>query len=300
MTEQGSLAELKKAVRLAAPYVVIAAVSFFIYQAYVLQNSFSALYEIALTATSRWQSTGSLWPLFWLTAESSGEVGLILRFVGACFFLLTAWFLMRKKQFSLPHLSKAVLLEAVYFLFYIPFTIYYTTRPGASLGVREAGVSYALQTAFVSPAFVMFYLKLKRCSSQNEGNSVVRWFAISFCLYAFALWVKHFLFAVYAVGIDFSEAALAVGSVNSIVTLLVAAVASVGIFLPVIRGKQAGFSVSAFGVVLICVGMYFVIFILLSLVNANYLKWVNLTEWWATALLVLGLGLVFRKKPHGT
>jgi hypothetical protein len=300
MTEQESHAELKKAVRLAAPYVMIAAVSFFIYQAYVLQNSFSALSEIALTAISRWQSTGSLWPLFWLTAESSGEVGLILRFVGACFFLLTAWFLMRKKQFSLPHLSKAVLLEAVYFLFYIPFTIYYTTRPGFSLGVREAGVSYALQTALVSPAFIMLYLKLKGDSSLKEKSLVVKWFAISVCLYIFALWVKHLMFAVYAVGLDFSDPLLALGSVNSIVTLLVAAVASVGIFLPVIRGKQIGFRVRALGAVLICVGVYFLIFILLSLINANYLKWVNLTEWWATALIVVGLGLIWRRKPRST
>lgn len=292
--------QLKQDIKLAAPYLTVVAVSFFIYQAYVLQNSFSAIYNIALSAISRWESSGSPWSLVGLFAESSGEVGLFLRFVGSCFFLLTAWFLMRKRELRLPHVRKVVLLEAVYFLFYILFIIYYTIRPGFSLGVREAGVSYALQTALVSPAFIMLYLKLKGDSSLKEKSLVVKWFAISVCLYIFALWVKHLMFAVYAVGLDFSDPLLALGSVNSIVTLLVAAVVSVGIFLPVIRGKQIGFRLRALGAVLICVGVYFLIFILLSLINANYLKWVNLTEWWATALIVVGLGLVWRRKPRST
>jgi hypothetical protein len=58
MVKRESAGEIKKDIMRAAPYVMIAAIAFFIYQAYVLLNSFSAMYDIALSATSRWQSSG--------------------------------------------------------------------------------------------------------------------------------------------------------------------------------------------------------------------------------------------------
>ena len=285
--------QLGKSLQPFAPYFLVVALSFLIYQLYLVQNSFSALYNIALSATSRWQSSGSLWPLVWLSSETSGEIGLLLRFVGACFFVYVAWFLLRKKEVALPFLRKAVLLEATYFLFYTPFVVYLLTRPGNSLAGVEAGFSYAMQIVLVSPSLFMLYFKLRRFGLGNDKSQVVRWFAIVFCFYVFALWVKHFMFAIYAVGINFTEPVLALGSVNSIATLLIAAVASIAVFLPIIREKRNSFNPKALGGILICIGAYFIIFILISLVNANYSNWVALTEWWATALPILGLGFVF-------
>ncbi|HJW65790.1 MAG TPA: hypothetical protein VJ507_03300 [Candidatus Bathyarchaeia archaeon] len=81
--------------------------------------------------------------------------------------------------------------------------------------------------------------------------------------------------------------------------MLTAVVASLVVFLPVIRGKRTSFNLKAVGGILICIGTYFIIFILVSMVNANYSNWVALIEWWATALPILGMSFVFgveRKK----
>jgi len=296
-------AKLKKTVQRPATYLFVTALVFLVYQVYLMQNSFSALYNIALIAMSRWQTTGSIWSLVWLTSESSGEVGLLLRFIGACLFLTAAWVLLRRRNVSVPVLRKAFFLEATYFLLYIPFVVYLLMRPSGSATGFEAGISYALQILLVSPSLFMLYRKLKGLDQGNDKAQVVRWFTIAFCAYFFALWVKGFLFALYAVRFDFSHPVLIAGSVNSVATLLFAAVGAVMVFLPFFRGRRVDFSRRALGGVLVCAGVYFIIFDLLSLVNANYANWVSLTEWWAAVLLVPGLFLVMRgkslKKPSG-
>jgi hypothetical protein len=289
--------KLKRAVQSPATYLFFVAIVFLVYQIYLLQNSFSALYNIALTATLRWQATGSVWNLVWLTSESLGEVGLLLRFTGACLFVTVAWLLFRQQRVSVPVLRKAVLLEATYFLLYIPFVIYLLTRPSSAATGSIAGLSYALQIALVSPSLFMLYRKLKGFEPGKDNVHMINWLAIAICSYIFALWVKGFLFALYAVGIDFSEPALVVGSVNSVATLLMAAVGALAVFLPFISGKRADFSWRGLGAILVCVGAYFVVFDLVSLVNAGYLDWVGLTEWWAASLMVLGVFFVARRTP---
>ena len=292
MTEKESARKIQHI----APYIMFAAASFLVYEIYLVQNSFSALYTIALSAISSWQRTGSLWPLVWLSSEISSEVGLLIRFVGACLFITVALFLLRKKQVAITILRKALLLEAVHFLFYIPFIIFLLTHPERSVTGIEFGISYALQIILVSPVLFVLHSKLKEFKPGHDKSKVVRWFAIAFCIYVLALWVKHFLFALYAVGIDFSEPVLIIGSINSMVTLLVAAAGSLLVLLPFVRGKRTSFDLRGLGAVLTCIGVYFVIFISISLVNANYSIWFSLTEWWATSLFVVGLGLVLRGK----
>ncbi len=275
--------------------ILVVTVVFLIYQVYLLLNSFSALYSIALTATSHWQTTGNVWNLVWLTGESSGEVGLLVRFVGALLLVAVTWLLVQKQSCSVSLLRKAVLFETTYFLLYIPFVVYLLTRPSNSAAGFETGLSYSLQILLVSPSLFMLYRKLKQ--PELKSCVIVRWLAIAFCCYIFSLWVKGFFFALYAVGFNFSEPIVVVGSVNSIVTLLLASFGALAIFLPVIRGKRVTFSWRLLGVVLVCAGMYFVVFDLVSWINADYLRWVGLTEWWAASLILLGVALAARSRP---
>jgi hypothetical protein len=290
--------KVRKTLQRPATYILLTSLVFIVYQIYLLQNSFSALYNIALTATSRWQTTGSVWNLVWLASESSGEVGLLLRFVGACLFIAVAWLLFREQRFSMPVVRRAVFLEAMYFLMYIPFVVYLLMRPSSSWVGAEAGLSYAVQMLLVSTSLFTLHRKMAGFELGDKFANVTRWFAIAFCSYLLALWVKGFLFAFYAVGIDFSKPVLIVAFFNSMVTLLAASLGALALLLPVIRGKRVDFSWRWLGVVLVCAGAYFVIFDLISLVNANYLNWVSLTEWWAASFVILGLFLIFRGKTR--
>lgn len=106
--------------------------------------------------------------------------------------------------------------------------------------------------------------------------------------------MKHFIFAVYAVGLNSSEPILVVGSINSISTLLLATIGALIVFLPVIREKSFVFSLRRMGIVLIVAGVYFVVFDLISLVDSDYAQWVGLTEWWAASLFFLGVVFALR------
>jgi hypothetical protein len=161
----------------------------------------------------------------------------------------------------------------------------------------EAGLSYALQIVLVSPSLYMLYRELKKSERGNGETRVVKWFAIAFCLYVFALWVKHFIFALYTVGINFSEPILIAGSINSVSALIIAAFCALLVFLSIIREKSFVFSSRGLGVAMVFAGGYFVVFDLISLVNSDYARWVGLTEWWAASLLFLGVVLVVRRKP---
>jgi hypothetical protein len=99
----------------------------------------------------------------------------------------------------------------------------------------EAGLSYSLQIVLVSPNLYLLFRELKKSEESRDWTRVAKFSALSLCLYIFGLWVKHFIFAIYAVGIDFSLPVLMVGSINSILTLLLAAVGALPVFLPVIR-----------------------------------------------------------------
>jgi hypothetical protein len=271
-------------------------VAFFVYQLYLLLNSFPALFRIFDSYLSRIQTGELFWSSVWFSSEFIGEIGLIVRFAGACFLVAFAWLLLRKKELVLSRLRKAVLLEGVHFLFYIPFISYLYVRPVVDAATRvafvETAFSYTVQTALVFSSLIMLYFKMEHT---NVGTGqLFKWSAIGIINYVFALWVKHFMLNLYALPIDFADPVLLMGFLNSALTMLAAALILLFAFVPVIRGKRMEFSLKAVGSAFVLVGAYFVVYILVSLVNSHYLSFLTLTELWAVAFAVAGAGLLAR------
>ncbi|HLN46539.1 MAG TPA: hypothetical protein VK209_12610 [Candidatus Sulfotelmatobacter sp.] len=282
--------------------VFVVAVVFFVFMLIIFVNSFPADYRIANNDMGRYLSTGSLTPLFHLASELTGEVGVILRFVGACFFLATTYIFLRKKLVSWSILRKAVLLEGIYYLFNIPFIAYLFVRaftsPGASsaaiLTYYGAAISYAGQILFVTPVFLMLYRKLS--NSVHDRREIAKWGALAITGFILGLWVKHFMLAIYAIGIDFSSTFHAVGSLDSILTLLIAALIMIVIFIPLYRKTSIRFNAKVLGAAFIVAGLYATIYLLISLVDEQYMNWLSLIDWWTIIFIVLGLGFLIRRK----
>ena len=81
-------------------FILAAALVFFVFLLNIFLNSFFADYRIFLRDTASYYNTGSLMPLFHLAGELTGEVGVILRFAGACILLTFAARLVWKKPVS--------------------------------------------------------------------------------------------------------------------------------------------------------------------------------------------------------
>lgn len=283
--------------RAKAPYIFAVASAFILFQSFILLNSFPAIYRIYTIIPSRIEIRDPFWTLFWFFSELVGEIGLIVRFVGACVFVAFAWILLRRKEFSLSVFRRAVLLEGIHFLFYIPFIAYLFARPTNTASVltvyRETAISYTIQTVLIFSSFIALYIKTRR--PNIETVQLFKWGAIAVVNYIFALWTKHFLFNLYALPIDVFNPVLLVGLLNSTLTMLIAAIILLFTSMPVIRGKTKSFNSRAIGIAFILIGVYFIIYILVALVNSGYLAFLPLTELWAISFSVLGVGFLIER-----
>jgi hypothetical protein len=275
-----------------APFILVVALAFFIYQLIILVNSFPADYRIAIRDLELFSHNGSIMPLFHLGSELTGEVGVILRFAGECLFLAFTVTLLWKKTVSLPFIRKVVLLEGIYYLFNIPFIIYLFVRTNTSIATYGAAISYAVQLLLVTPIFLMLYFKLKK--NNFELIEVAKWVAVSIIGFTFALWVKHFALAVYALPFSLNDAFLVVGFVNSALTLLVAGMLMIVAFRLVLKRKTVNFNAKIFGAALVLMGVYAVVFLIIASVRNDYAVWVNLIDWWIVAMPILGAYLLIK------
>ena len=275
-----------------APFILAVAAAFFVYQLILLVRSIPADYTIAVRVSEQISKSGSLAPLAWLGSELTGEVGLIIRFAGACFFLAFAIAFLFKKTLSWSLLRKGVFLEGIYYLFNIPFIIYLLARSNGTIATFGAATSYAAQLLLVTPIFLMLYLKLR--SKNFVPIEVAKWVAAAIIGFTFALWVKHFALAVYALPFSLSDAFLIVGFLNSALTLLVAGALMIVAFMPVLKKKSVAFNAKLFGAALILLGVYVIVFVSIAWLRVDYLSWINLIDWWIIAMPILGAYLLVK------
>jgi hypothetical protein len=290
MTQEN--AGLKQKLQRMAPYILVVAVALLIYETYLLQKSFLALYQIYLNIT---QNTGpggvSAQGYMWFFSESSGEVGLILRFIGSLFFVAFAAALWRKKT-ALKYLTWGVLLEAIQYLFLIPFITQWVVFSG--MAAQLTIISFGMQILLITPTMLVLYLRLKR--AQTSLTPALKAAAVAAVAFMFAMWIKHFLFNLYALPVDFSSPVLTVGFVNSAVTILVSALILAAVLYPFIRGKTVGFSFRGAGAALIIASVYFIVYLAVAAFNGGYQSFLLLTELWMVSLLVAGIGFLTQKK----
>lgn len=279
--------------RAEAKSILPVVVSFFVFQLFIFLKSFPAEYNLYIRYVTRIQTSDPFWASFWFSSELIGEMGLILRFAGACFALFFVLVLARKREAILSNLSRAIVLEGIYYLFNLPFIVSLFARPNTSIINIEAGLSYALQIVFVAPAFLVLYFTIRNRSS--TGLDMYKWGAVALIGFTFGLWVKHFLLNLYALPIDFADPVLSVGLINSAFTMLFAGLILVIALLPIIRKESGEFSSRLIGIGLLLVGTYVLIYLLISLVNQIYLNFLTLTDVWAIAYLVAGIGLIRKR-----
>ncbi len=281
--------------KLRAPYIFALALAFFVFLFFMLVKSFPAEYNLYLRFLERIQINDAFWTSLWFSSELVGEVGLILRFAGACLFLAFAWILVKRKKFASHFLRKALLLEGAYYLFILPFIISLFARPNTTLVNIEAGFSYTMQIVLITPAF--FYLAYVMRKPGFDRACLFKWGAIGLIGFTFALWIKHFLLNLYALPINFSDPVLFFGFLNSTLTLLTAGLILFFAFLPIIRVRRQDFNPKVVGFAFLLIGVYFIGYLVVAVLNQSYFNYLFLTELWGVAFLVPGAGYMLKNKP---
>jgi hypothetical protein len=289
MTSQGQT--MKESLQRKAPYILAVAVALLIYETYLLQKSFLALYQIYLNITQNAGPNGvSAHGYMWFASETSGEVGLILRFAGALFFVAFAVMLWKKKP-AHSYLKRGVLLEAIQYLFLIPFISQWVIFSGMAATLTT--ISFTLQIILITPTLFVLYLRLKK--PQTSLTSAYKAAAVAAIAFMFAMWIKHFFFSLYALPRDFSNSVLTVGFANSAATLLVSALILTVALLPFIRGKSATLNFKGIGAALLVASVYFFVYLAIATVNSGYQSFVFLTELWTISFLIASAGFLLDK-----
>lgn len=271
-------------------FLVVVATSFLIFEFYTFFNALPGDALKYQTVAASVTSHGfTFWSLYWLSSEYIGSFGLMLRCVGACFFLVFTLLLLKRGTFVLSYLRGGIFLETAQYFLLVPIIGYVSFLPSAPLSYHLAALSYILQLALLVPALLVLLNALRK--PVLEAPKILRLTAVVVVSFMFALWAKHFIFSLYALPIDFNDAVLLVGQLNSTFTLLVGALLLTAAFVPIIKGKNS-LNLKLAGAAFCCAGAYFVVYLLISAVNHSYLIYLGLTELWAVALLVLGFGFL--------
>ncbi|MGD2066715.1 MAG: hypothetical protein PVI43_06070 [Candidatus Bathyarchaeota archaeon] len=276
--------------------LLIVAISYLLYNVYQAALATVFLFEFPSTLNlfiSNQAATFNV-PLL-LLQETAGSLGVYVRLVAGLFALQAAWLFAKGSNRVLKKFSRVLLLESIYFLLLLPSGINHVvtsvTNPGGFFNMYT-GVSFVLQPLLIFPSLFMASQRLKQ--SQNVD---FKWFGIAGICYVFALWVKHSLMWVYAL-VPFGNPQWSlmqyIGSADSLLTLLIAGIVAVAVYLMFEQKKKL--DINLVGITLTLVGLYFVIYVLISIWVPVYLSFLELTEFWLIVLPVLAI-TVARRMP---
>ncbi len=277
--------------------VALAYLSYNIYQA-IITTVFVSHFPLIVTQLPHFISSSqpTLQITLFFLQELLGSIGIYLRLAGGIFALYAAVLFMRKDERYLEKFGRVLLFESLYFALLIPAGINHivgSTITHSELLNVYTGASFLLQAALIFPPLFMLSRKLKK---PQDVPSILKWAGIAAPLYVFGLWVKHGLMWVYALSpLGTGQAGLidAVGSADSLLTLLVAAIVATAAWLIFRRKKKLDIRLA--GTALILVGVYFVVYAVVSVWVPIYLAFLPLTEFWMITLPIIGIAILLNQ-----
>jgi hypothetical protein len=307
MTANGGILEKQKkimeldGVALLKKALLIVALSFLLYNIYQATTAtiFVSHFPSIVTQLPHFikSSQPNLQLGLFLFQELSGFVGSYLRLIGAVFALNCALLFLRKDPKYLGKLRYALLFESLYFLLLLPAAMNHlagsviSTSPFLNF---YTGVSFLLQVALIFPSLSMLSRKLK---NPQDIGSILKWAGIAVPLYVFGFWVRHGFLWVYAISpLETQQWSLfeTVGFVNSMLTLLVAALVCAVVCFTFRQKKKLNIWLA--GTAIILVGVYFVIYDLVSVWDSIYRAFLPLTDFWIITLPILGIAVLLNSR----
>jgi hypothetical protein len=274
--------------------LIIVAISYLLYTIYqAITTTLFVLHfptVIAVLPTHITSSQPTLQLGLFLFQEIAGSAGSYLRLAGALIALNCAILYFRSDAKYHGKFRVALIFESLYFLLLLPAAANHLIGSIISTSAFlnfYTGVSTLLQAVLIFPPLFMLSRKLKK--PQNL-QSVQKWACIAAPLYMFGFWVRHGLLLVYALAPSANPQSVlfeALGYVNSLVTLLVAALFTTVICLAFMQTQKL--NMRLIGAVLILFGLYFVIYDLVSLWVPVYCAFLPLTDFWMITIPILGI-----------
>ena len=235
------------------------------------------------------------WTLL-IIQEFASIIGIYLRLFGGVLAVSSAYLFYKNDSRYIGRLSKVILFESLYFASFIPSGLNHiilSFSEFAFVGFNlYTGASFLLQGLILFP--VLFILNRK--IEVNKDSVNLRWIGIAAPLYVFAMWIKHAFFWFFVLSMTTTSSLFeTIGMINSMLTMLVAALILLYACIPLIRYTKKIYS-GIIGASLILIGIYFVIYFIVSIWVPIYSSYLYLTEFWMVSLLIPGFILLLKTR----
>ena len=237
--------------------------------------------------------------------DYSAFFGLTIRVIGASYALLAALLILKNKtnpKYKIQNkISKALLLEGLYFLSLIP-AIYFLLSFSAL--IPEANIYLTLQIVtqilLISPFLILLSRKVKRYSSSVNTFSTLRLTALSCLSYVVALWGIYMfkwigmIAEAHAIGdqnwLQFGVRVF--GLQNTLIVLSLSVVFAVVGTLQILRRRGENITVKWWGLSLIFLSTHFLIY-MFYVATVGFWDAMLYGEVWTIPLLGLGIYILW-------
>jgi hypothetical protein len=273
--------------------VLVAALSFLVYHIYWAIYATSWFYTVTdmFFGGTNFALANNLFLLAF--QEYAAIVGYYLILIGSIFAMYCVILFIKSDARYVKKLGKAVIFTSLFYILLIPSSIRHFV--GVATTSSQAyniyvGFSNLLQALLIGVPLLMIGRKLIK--PQNHV-SILKWASITAPLCVFGFWSYASLLWVYALsplGPKHASLMSTIGAANSLLTLLIAGIITTIVCLnynqkKILNKKLAGAAV-------ILVGMYAVVYALVSIWVPIYFSFWYLTEIWLIVLPILGITII--------
>lgn len=183
--------------------IFVAVGSYFAYALYWFVKTIPWIVEISLRPEYYYPPTGLRFTNSYSLSmaylmEYSAFFGLMVRVVGACYALVSAFIILKIETNSFLvtkyKISKALLLEGLHYLSFIPviyFLLEFSALPSVSYLLLSTYL--CIQILLISPFLISLSIKVRKYSSEVDRLSLLRLVGLSSVSYIIALWVTYML-----------------------------------------------------------------------------------------------------------
>ena len=281
--------------------------SYFSYAIYWLIKTIPWIIEISLRPEHYVPATGvssnySYILSFAFFMEYVGFFGLMIRVVGASFALLSIFLIFKNKKDRFyviqNSISTAIILEGVYYLFFIPAIIFmllnFTALPKISNLLLST--AFSTQILLITPLLIKLGSIVKNFESSINKILLIRYIGLSYMSFVISLWITYILKWIEMMAVDpylFSALSFRIlGFLNTvIVQSLTIIFAVIGVMF--ILKNHLNKAIRWLGFSLIFLSLHIIIYVI-YVTSVGITRFIQFGELWLIPIFGLGIYLLYK------
>jgi hypothetical protein len=235
--------------------------------------------------------------------EYSGFIGLMVRVVGASYALLSILLILKNERdtFSVTKnkISKALIMEGLYYLFFIPAIIFMLLNFSALPTISNLLLSavFSTQILLITPPFLKLAITVRNYVSTADKSSLIRWAGLSYMNFVISLWLTYILKWKEMMAVDpylFSALSVRIlGFLNTVIVQSFAVIFAIVGILYILRKYVLDKAIRWLGLSAIFLSLHIMIYVI-YVTSVGITRFIIFGELWLIPLIALGVYLLLR------